>query len=56
MYNPRDDGLLPTDAATDHNPTKMTREVGLKTIGRNFDEYHHFGSKPNTFIGTDNNE
>ena len=49
VYNPRDDGVPPTDAATDHNPTKLTREVALKTIGHNFDEYHHFGSKPNIF-------
>ena len=49
VYNPRDDGVPPTDAATDHNPTKLTREVGLKTIGHNFDEHHHFGSKPNIF-------
>ena len=49
VYTPRDDGILHMDASTDQNPTELTREVGLKTIGHNFDEYHHFGSKPNIF-------
>ena len=32
VYTPCDDGILHMDAIDNHNPTELTREVGLKTI------------------------